>query len=389
VDADTIPTPEYIWEHMKYYHVSNDVAVVGSRHRIEGDFYNLDVSNKQNIESLRSLPIVEDKGVPENVRIWRKDTLFNNVNFRKQNHVWGGFHGTLVSCRKCDYVGIGGSDENFKAYGQEDTEVAYRLLARVKYLVSNPKARIFHIEHPYNDAMSNPVNQKILEEKMRRPKVTVYIIAYNAASGVEESIQSVMEQTLQDFELIVVDDGSTDETGQMLEKYRYHPKIRIFKQPHKGIAAASNIAVLYARGEYICPLYQGDRLTPDALEILSRELDEDINIGFIFSGHYKTDNSNQSPVVSNTYVPGLFISEMPILKSMMWRKSKFILTEGFDKNLLYYFNYDILLKLEEVCKVKQANSMLYKQNTTESNYNYFEELIFVFCNVFRRRNLQL
>jgi len=392
VDSDTIPTPEYVWEHMKYYHVSNEVAVVGSRHRIEGDFNDLDVSDIRNVESLRDLPIVKDKGVPEEVRLWRKNILFNNVAFRKQNNAWGGFHGTLVSCRKCDYIGIGGSDESFKAYGQEDTEIAFRLLSKVRYLVSNPRARLFHIEHPYNDAMSNPVNQKLLEQKMTRPKVTVYIITYNAARDIEKSITSVIEQTLQDFELIIVNDGSSDETTQLLERYRYHPKIRLFNQPYKGKAAASNVAILYARGEYICPLSQGDTLTPEALEVLSGALDQDADTGFVYAGHYQIDNGSQIPMKLKPYVPGSLLTEKFLTETMMWKKSKFILTEGFNENILYYTNYDIALKLEEVCKVKLLNVMPYIHKVTnDSNAvsDDYGELMIIISESLKRRNIKL
>jgi colanic acid/amylovoran biosynthesis glycosyltransferase len=360
VDADTIPSPEYILEHMKYYHVSDSIAVVGFRHRIEGEFDEANVSSLQAIEALRELPMVEDKGVSEKVRNWRKNVLFNNSVFRKQNSVWGGFHGTLVSCRKMDYIGVGGSDEKFKAYGQEDTELAFRLLAKVRYLVSNPRARIYHIEHPYNDAMSNPVNIKMLEEKTRCPLITVYIYAYNAEQSIEDSIQSVFLQTHQDFELIIVEAGSKGGTREILEKYRYHPKVRLLSQAYKGKAEACNVAVLYARGKYICPLEGGDLLLPNALEAMSSVLEIEPSVGLVYGAHYEERDGKEIPVQSLPYNAQLFLSGQNELFSMMWRKSCFGQTVGFDPDLESCIYQDIALKLEEIAKVKHIAQYLYR-----------------------------
>lgn len=362
VDADTIPSSEYIQEHMKYYHVSDEVAVVGMRQRIEAKINEDTVLHKHTIESLKKLPMIEDKDAPERVRSWRKNILFNNMEFRKEPRAWGGFHGTLGSCRKCDYLGVGGSDESFTAYGQEDSELGFRLLAKVRYLVSNPKACLFHLEHPGSPYKISPLNVKMLKDKTKGPKVTVYIPVHNSEKYIEESIQSVLKQTLEDFELIIVNDGSTDNTGQILEKYRYHPKVRIYSQSHKGKGAASNLALLYARGECICNLDSNDLLLPDALEILSKELDQNRYIGFVYAGHYNIKNGEKILVNPPPYKPGAFLlfQNTSFPKIRIWRKFFFIQTEGFNEKLLTNVDYDISLKLEEICYIKEVSTVLYQ-----------------------------
>ena len=365
VDGDTVPTPEYIWEHMKYYHVSNKVAVVGMRHRIENNLNEETILEKSELEALKARPFLEDLDASPRARIWRKNILFNNLAFRKERSPWGGFHGTLTSCRKIDFQGVGGNDESFQAYGQEDSEMGFRLLAKVQYLVSNPKARLFHLEHPGNPNKIDPQNLKVLHEKTRGPKVTVYMTVLEKDNFTEKAIESVLQQTMQDFELIMVMDGLPNKTGLDLEKYRYHPKIRFYDQLPMGKGGASNLALLYARGQYICPLNGNDSLMSNALEVLSKELDHNSNIGFIYAGECNVEGIalTQKPM---PYQPGSFILGQRISNPKMWRMSCFNQTEGFNNDLSIDSDLDISLKLEEVCDVKEIQQILYKNNLEEA-----------------------
>lgn len=389
VDADTIPSREYIWEHMKYYHISESVAVVGMRHGIENNIAEDTVLDKDQLDSLKKLPLIEDLDAPRYVRKWRKNILFNNLAFRNQCNVWGGFHGTLTSCRREDYIGVGGNDESFTAYGQEDIEMGYRLLAKVQYLISNPEARLYHLEHPSNPHKLNPRNIEIFQEKTKVPKVTVYVVAYNAETHIEQTIDSILTQTLKDYELIIVNDGSTDSTGSILRRYNYHPKIRVYNQPHKGKGAASNFALLYSRGEFVCPLGQDDLLMPDALETLSSALEESEKIGFVYAGYYEIKNGEVVTVHPEMYNPGSFLISRVTLP-IMWKRGCFYLTEGFNEHISNYVEYDIALKLEEICVVRRVNFVLYKHKAhlykNNEEWNALNEVI---NNALKRRGIKL
>ena len=94
-----------------------------------------------------------------------------------------------------------------------------------------------------------------------QPRVTVYITNYNYARYVRQAIESVLAQTDQDFELLVIDDGSTDDSRETISEYQGHPKIRIIFQENKGLNRTNNIALKAARGRYIM------RLDADDIEI--------------------------------------------------------------------------------------------------------------------------
>ena len=96
------------------------------------------------------------------------------------------------------------------------------------------------------------------------PLVSVILPVYNRAASVGRAIESVLSQTWRDFELIVVDDGSTDGTRAAVE--RYAPRLRVLEQPHAGAYAARNLALRHARGELVAFIDSDDAWLPDRLE---------------------------------------------------------------------------------------------------------------------------
>ena len=92
-----------------------------------------------------------------------------------------------------------------------------------------------------------------------RPRVSVLIPTWNREEYLGEAIESVLNQTYQDFEIIVVDDGSTDGTAELVKHYE---RVRYVWQPHSGISAARNLALEKAQGELIAWLDSDDLYVP-------------------------------------------------------------------------------------------------------------------------------
>src|SRR5574337_56068 len=95
------------------------------------------------------------------------------------------------------------------------------------------------------------------------PAVSVVIPAYNAAWCIRRAVDSVLAQTFRDFELIVVDDGSTDDTAAILRSYG--STLRLVSQPNGGMSSARNAGICAARGRYLAFLDSDDRWLPDKL----------------------------------------------------------------------------------------------------------------------------
>jgi len=98
------------------------------------------------------------------------------------------------------------------------------------------------------------------------PWVSVCIPAYNRLDFLPKALESVYAQTFKDYEVVVVDDGSTDGTGDWVKRQQY--PIRYFYQENQGLAGARNTLIQKARGKYIAFLDSDDLLVPDALERL-------------------------------------------------------------------------------------------------------------------------
>jgi glycosyltransferase involved in cell wall biosynthesis len=116
-----------------------------------------------------------------------------------------------------------------------------------------------------------------------RPKVSVIIPCYNMGQYLDEAVDSVFAQTMQDFEIVIVDDGSTDpETIRLLAGYR-RPSTQVLVTKHQGLAAARNTAIEHATGEYLCALDSDDKLHPTYFERATSLLNSDPTLTFVSS----------------------------------------------------------------------------------------------------------
>ncbi len=100
---------------------------------------------------------------------------------------------------------------------------------------------------------------------MSQPFFSVIVPVYNRAHVLGEAVASVLAQTCQDFEIIVVDDGSKDDPAAALMKFS-DPRIRFIRQPNRGGGAARNAGIDAARGRFVAPLDSDDRFLPGHLE---------------------------------------------------------------------------------------------------------------------------
>jgi CMP-N-acetylneuraminic acid synthetase len=122
-----------------------------------------------------------------------------------------------------------------------------------------------------------------------KPLITIYITNFNYALFIEQSIKSVLNQTLDDYELLIIDDGSTDNSKEIIEQYRGHHKITIIYQQNKGLNITNNVAMRISKGKYLMRLDADDFLEPQALEKMSTVLEKDESLGLVFPDYYYTD----------------------------------------------------------------------------------------------------
>jgi glycosyltransferase involved in cell wall biosynthesis len=124
------------------------------------------------------------------------------------------------------------------------------------------------------------------------PRISVVIPTYNMAHFIGESIQSVLDQTFPDFELVVVDDGSMDNTSEVIRKFQ-DPRITYILQENSGPAAARNAGIRASSGEYIAFLDSDDILLETTFEKQIPVLDTHLEVGFVFGQRYYIDENSK------------------------------------------------------------------------------------------------
>ena len=146
------------------------------------------------------------------------------------------------------------------------------------------------------------------------PRVSVIIPAYNAAATIAGTVDSVVGQTLQDFEIICVDDGSTDRTRAIVDGYG--DRVRLVEQANCGPAAARNNGARHSSGEYIAFLDADDVWMPDFLERTAAALDADPALSLVYCNCALADSEG---VAIDTSLVGKGFDHPPSLHELLTR----------------------------------------------------------------------
>ena len=133
------------------------------------------------------------------------------------------------------------------------------------------------------------------------PKISVVVPAYNSQSTILETIYSVLQQSFSDFELIVINDGSTDKTLRLLSTVN-DARLKVYSYPNGGLPAARNRGIVRATGQFISFIDADDLWTPDKLELQLQALQKNPQAGVAYSWTICMGNDGSSfhPGISET-----------------------------------------------------------------------------------------
>ena len=116
----------------------------------------------------------------------------------------------------------------------------------------------------------------------QQPAISVLLTVYNGLPYLAEAIDSILNQSFGDFELVIVDDGSTDESLDVLRDYeRRDPRVRLFQRPHLGIVPAANFGLKQCRGEFLARMDSDDVALPVRFEAQVRAMREDPTVAVV------------------------------------------------------------------------------------------------------------
>ena len=200
------------------------------------------------------------------------------------------------------------------------------------------------------------------------PKVSVIIPLYNREKYIVETVQSVFKQTYPNVEIIVVNDGSTDDSSRLLQEFS--SSLTLLQHPgcvNKGQSAAINLGLRHSTGKYIAILDSDDLFASDKIEIQVKYLEENNGIGLVYgNGYYineygkkpvrcydrfHQENSNPAEVLLNCY--------FALPTNALIRKTVFEKAGMFDESLRSGQDHDMAIRIAEVTKIAYIDEKLF------------------------------
>lgn len=193
-------------------------------------------------------------------------------------------------------------------------------------------------------------------------KVTIYIMSHNYGKYLQDAINSVLRQSMDNWELLLINDNSSDNTDEVMAVYSGDERVRIFKTEEIGLPAAANLALKNANGKYLVRLDADDYFDDNFLLVLSYHLDINPDVALVFPDYFLIDEFNglirhdrRSSIYQNNHM-----LDMPANGACtMIRKSVLKKVGGYREDLGAQDGFDIWTKIVNEHKCRNINLPLF------------------------------
>jgi len=190
----------------------------------------------------------------------------------------------------------------------------------------------------------------------RKPEISIITACFNHGEYIGEMLQSVMDQTFRNFEVIIVNDGSTDTTAGTLNNFRYE-NVKIIHTENSGPASARNTAIKSASASIIMNLDADDRIAPDLLEKAFKLMDSNPAIGILYTD-VEFFGTRSGRFITQDYSLEAMLLDNRIVSNAFFRKADWLVTGGYSDELKYGLeDWDFWLQIielgREVVKIEE------------------------------------
>ena len=204
--------------------------------------------------------------------------------------------------------------------------------------------------------------------------ISVIMSIYNNSTTLQDSIDSILDQSFTDFEFLIIDDGSTDNTQKILDQYRSNKKVRLFKnQKNIGLTKSLNILIDKAKGEYIA------RHDADDISLKTR-LEQQLNfmkkynLQISTSRAVKSNNKKLIPGISY-YIPNKLVMKYknPFIHGTLLIDTEILKRFRYDEEYYFSQDYELFTRLIKDYKIMTINKGLYilnVENNISNKYKY-------------------
>lgn len=192
-------------------------------------------------------------------------------------------------------------------------------------------------------------------------KVSVVLPTYNGSAYIAEAIQSVLEQTYTDFELIIVNDCSTDNTLEIITEYaQKDSRIRIINnETNTKLPQALNIGFQSARGKYYTWTSDDNRYLPTAFEVMCRCLEENLTVGLVYCNMYLIDDRGNITEEGKSPEPDMLVRRNSVGACFMYRSVVAERVGAYDPEMFLAEDYDYWMRIYQQSALKHINETCY------------------------------
>jgi glycosyltransferase involved in cell wall biosynthesis len=225
------------------------------------------------------------------------------------------------------------------------------------------------------------IRRSTWEQRGGVPLVSVVIPCYKQAHFLGEAIESVLAQSHPRFEVIVVDDGSPDNTSEVAARY---PGVRCIRQENQGLSGARNTGLSESKGSYVVFLDADDRLLPRALEAGLECFEAHPECAFVY-GDYRViavngsvaGKSRQRVVGKDRYLGLLQDNYITMHATVMYRRDVFDLVGGFDTSVNGAEDYDMYLRIARRFPIYGHGRLVAEYRGHDANMSYNSALMLI------------
>lgn len=215
-----------------------------------------------------------------------------------------------------------------------------------------------------------------------KPLVSVLLPVYNCRSYIEQSIQSILEQSYDNFEIIIIDDGSIDGSGELIQQFA-NPRVRLYRQPNQGLATSLNRAIALARGKYLARQDADDVSLPTRLEKQVRFLEAHPKYGLlgtwseILTEDSMTPRRHTHPTKTVELKFNLLFDNYFVHSSVMLRREVFDLVGGYRIEPHFPEDYDLWSRVARAFNVANIPEALVQYRETAGSITRTASIRFV------------
>lgn len=391
LDCDMAPGQNWVDTYVNLLIHDDDTAYIGPRKYIDttglaAEEFIANPALLENLPEIRTNNSVAGKTDGQISVDWRLQHFKETEDLRLCTSPFRYFSGGNVAFSRKWLDRAGWFDEEFNHWGGEDNEFGYRLFRQGCFFSVAWGAMAYHQEPPGKENETDrdegkKVTIELVKNKVPyfyrgikkledsrifdKPLVSIYIPAYNCANTIVRCVESALNQTIVDLEVCICDDGSTDNTLDVLvDNFIENPRVRIFSKKNGGIGSASNVAVHGANGFYIGQLDSDDYLNPDAVEICLKEFLSSNNLVCVYASNRNVDLDGN--LIAEGYnwpefSREKFATAMIVHHFRMFTVRGWNLVGGFDEEIVNAVDYDFYLKLSEVGSFRHVNRICYNR----------------------------